>query len=103
VARLVESRCQEQDVPFALDETRLGVICPETSTALVWDMVGRLLESAGTATFAFGPGRELRALAEAVEITAGIAQQSPQRPNATELLDEALAALERARESAVSP
>lgn len=102
VARLVESRVAEQDVPFALAEDRLGVICPETSPTMVWEMVGRVLESLRTATFTFGTDRTARALVDAVDVTVGIAHQSEKRATAADVLDDAVAVLTRARADEVT-
>jgi GGDEF domain-containing protein len=99
VARVVESRAAEQDVPFALTENRLGVICPETTPSVVWDMVGRILQAITTSTFAFGVERSSRDLGAVVEVAVGIAHQSPTRATARELLDDAIAAVDRETES----
>lgn len=102
VARIIESRAQEQDVPFATAEDRFGVICPETTPSIVWDVVGRMLESVSTASFTFGVERQSRALVDAVSVSVGIAHQSLRDGTPEDLLDEAEVALARARRGEVT-
>jgi hypothetical protein len=97
VARLLESRTAEADVPFALSADRLGVIFPEASGLTAWDTVGEILQALGGATFTFGPDRTSRSLAGAADIHAGIAQLGPGRESAQALLEAAVASLDSAR------
>jgi GGDEF domain-containing protein len=103
VARVVEGRAQEHDVPFAFGPDRLGIVFLESTLAAVWDVVGRILDAAGTATFAYGAERSARSLAAEVELFVGISQQSPSRGSATALVDDAVDALNRARSEVVAP
>lgn len=102
VARVVESRAQEHDIPFAFGPDRLGIVFLESTVTAVWDVVGRIFEAAGTATFAYGAERAARSLAVEVELFVGISQQLPGRATATALVDDAVAALDRARSEEVA-
>ena len=101
-ARVVESRAHAHDVPFAFGPDRLGIIFLESSIAAVWDVVARILEAASTATFAYGAERAARSLSAEVALFVGISQQSTSRATATALVDEAVAALVRARTEEVA-
>lgn len=97
VARAVESRTPEHDVPFALGPDRFGVIFPDATSTGAWGTVGKVLEAVDSAHFTFGIERHARPLADAVELYVGLAQRVPRRESASSLLDDAVAALERAR------
>lgn len=97
VARVVESRAGEHDIPFALTADRLGIIFPDTPLAAVWAVVGRVLESTTSATFTFGTERTPRPLSGAVDVLVGIGRQSQASPTAGAILDEAMDALQRGR------
>ena len=45
VARIIESRAGEDDLPFALAENRVGIIFPEVGAPAAWDAVGHVLEA----------------------------------------------------------
>lgn len=95
VARVVESRAREHDVPFALGEERLGLLLVEGSAGGAWDVVGDVIGAVGTATFLAGDERRPRRVSEAVTIHAGIAHSGPRRDTADALLDEAVQAAVR--------
>ncbi len=103
VARAVESRAGEHDVPFALASGRMGIVFPDSPLASVWDVVGRILESVADASFAFGADRSARPLAQAVDVLVGISRQSAERSTAGALLDDAVSALDRARREELAP
>lgn len=103
VARIVESRAQQHDIPFALAADRFGIVFPETTVSAVWDTIGRIMESTAKANVAYGTERQPRPLADVVDVHAGISQQSRARSTADALLDDALDALERARREEVGP
>lgn len=97
VARIIENRAGEEDLPFVLAETRVGVIFPEAGAPAAWDAVGQVLEACSTAEFAFGRERVPRRLTDLVEVYVGISQYGPTRDTWQTLLDAASQALERAR------
>lgn len=98
VARVVEHRAGEDDIPFALDHHRIGVVFPDSSAGRVWDVLGRVLDDLGTARFTYGDERTSRPLAPTVEVRVGVCRQSDPRSSARLLLSEAIAAVEDAGE-----
>jgi GGDEF domain-containing protein len=98
VARIIESRAGEHDLPFALAETRVGIIFPEVGAPAAWDAVGHILDACTTAEFTYGSQRAPRKLAELVELHVGIAQYGRERDTWQTLLDAAGQALARARD-----
>jgi len=103
VARIIESRAGEHDLPFAPAENRVGVIFPEVGVPAAWDAVGHILDACSTAEFAFRGQRAPRKLMELVELYVGIAQYGPGRDTWQTLLDSASQALARARDERRSP
>lgn len=97
VARVVESRAGEHDIPFALGAERLGIVFPDSTLGAVWDVVGRVLDSLASATFTLGEDRATRPLTDAVDVHVGIARQAPEGSTASSILAEAVTALDRAR------
>lgn len=96
VARLVESRVREADVPFAAAHGEFGVLLPETSAIEALEPVARILDGVTTGRFAVrGQGRE-RQLADTVEVTVGTATFDDATSTAGALVDAAMAALGRA-------
>jgi hypothetical protein len=96
VARLVESRTADLDVPFALSADRVGVIFPHASGTVVWDSVGRVLDGVRTATLTVGPERRQVPLSELVSVRVGVSEQPAALADAESLMAEAAAALELA-------
>jgi PleD family two-component response regulator len=97
VARIVESRAGEDDLPFALAENRVGIIFPEVGASAAWDAVGQVLEACATAEFTVGSERAPRKLMELAGLDVGIAQYGPGRDTWQTLLDAASEALAGAR------
>lgn len=96
VARLLESRVRDVDVPFALARDRLAVILPETDATAALQRVGAVVDGVANGRFASrGEGTE-RALADAVRLTVGTARLEGSAQSADMLLDAALVALARA-------
>jgi GGDEF domain-containing protein len=98
VARMSEGRAGEDDLPFALAESRVGIIFPEAGASAAYDAVGQLLQACSTAEFTFGRQRAPRRLTELVEVYVGISQYGPGRDSWETLLDAASQALARARD-----
>lgn len=98
VARIIESRAGEHDMPFALAENRVGIIFPEVGAPAAWDAVGHILDACTTAEFTYGSQRAPRKLVELVELYVGIAQYGRERDTWQTLLDAAGQALARARD-----
>lgn len=97
VARLVESRVADTDVPFALTRDKLAVILPETTAAVALERVAAVLEGVATGRFASRSEGTDRLLADTVDVVVGTARLDPASGTADVLLDAATAALERAR------
>jgi GGDEF domain-containing protein len=102
VARIIESRAGEHDLPFAPAENRVGVIFPEVGVPAAWDAVGHIVDACSTAEFAFRGQPAPRKLMEVVELYVGIAQYGPGRDTWQTLLDSASQALARARDEGQS-
>jgi GGDEF domain-containing protein len=98
VARIIESRAGEHDLPFALAENRVGIIFPEVGAPAAWDAVGHILDACSTAEFTYGTQRAPRKLADLLELYVGIAQYGRERDTWQTLLDAAGQALARARD-----
>ena len=94
VARIIESRVGESDVPFALSADRLSVILPEASTATAWDIVGDILDAVARGRFLYGTDRIQRALGEAIDMHVGLATLGTAHPSWDTLLDSAITAVE---------
>jgi len=103
VARIVESRADEIEVPFALAASRVGWILPEVSTVRAWESVGLALEAIAGARFTFGIDRAQRSLGEAVDVQVGITTLGPARQTSQELLDAAIAAAHVQADDAEQP
>jgi GGDEF domain-containing protein len=98
VARMSEGQAGEDDLPFALAESRVGIIFPEAGVSAAWDAVGHILEACSTAEFSFGQQRAPRRLTELVEVYVGISQYGSGRDTWETLVDAASQALARARD-----
>lgn len=97
VARLLESRVRDTDVPFALARDRLAAILPETDASAGLERVGAILDGVANGRFASRSQGSDRALADAVTVTVGTARLGGQVTTADGLLDAATIALDRAR------
>ena len=100
VARLVESRTRENDVPFALSAGRFGIVFPESGPDVAWDAVGEIVQAAGSATFTQGSRRTARPVDEVTSLHAGIAQYAVGRDTWQTLLEDATGALAKTRAEA---
>lgn len=96
VARLVESLLRETDVPFALVEHEIGAILPETGRDAAWQLVGRVLDALGPATFASREDGERLRLADCAEVMVGLVSLD-------EDYEDAQAMLAAARRAALPP
>lgn len=96
VARLLESRLADTDVPFFIGEDRLGAVLPESTAADAWTRLGALLDGITDARFASRAEGRQRSLADAVDLRVGMAHMGPDSDHADGLLDAASAALRRA-------
>lgn len=96
VARLLESRIRDADIPFSISQDRLGAILPESSAAQAWDRMGAVLDAVTEGRFASRAQGVERSLADVVALRVGMAQLGPATDHADALLDTAAAALNRA-------
>ena len=87
VARILESRLHERDVPFAITPDRLGAILPETDAAEGWQRVGEVADALAAACFTSRTTETRIRVADAVEIRVGLAQFGPRISSADALLD----------------
>lgn len=90
VARIVEHRAAETDVPFAVTEDQLGLILPETDQGQAWERVGEVLDALENATFTAGPDRRRHAVSDATDYSVGIVEAGPEHSSAEALLEAAL-------------
>ena len=74
VARILDTRLRDRDVPFAITPERLGAILPETTRGAAWERVGAIVDALGAATFMSRLDEERRPLRDAARIQAGIAE-----------------------------
>ena len=103
VARVVENRAREHDVPFALNEERLGLLLLEGPTTHAWDVLGEVLAAIGKATFLVGEERAPRLVHETVSVHVGIARSRPHHETPDALLDEAVSAAVNSGQAPVDP
>ncbi len=90
VARIVEHRVAETDVPFAVTQDQLGVILPETDQGQAWERVGEVLDALENATFTAGPDRRRHLVSDATDCSVGIVEAGPEHSSAQTLLEAAL-------------
>ena len=86
LARLVESRLREIDVPFTLDDTRLGALLPDVDEAESWALCADLLSGAAEATFAHRAEGTRLPLVDAAEVLATVVTADPAQQDAEGLL-----------------
>lgn len=98
VARHVETLLRDIDVPFALSNEVIGAILPATDPADAWSLLGPLLDSVVTATFADREAGVRRAISECTTVHGSLAFADDDTPDADALLDQAWEALEAAVE-----
>ena len=99
VARVLETRIREHDVPFAIDADRLGAIMPETSSEGAWQRVGDVLDALSLATFMARDDLGPKYLSGVVDLHVGLTELSQARSSPDALLDTAIANLDRSRVS----
>jgi len=97
VARVLESRLHDRDVPFAIDPGRLGAILPEASAADAWQRAGQIADALTTAQFTSRGTATRIFIADAVHVHVGLAELGPATSSADALLDAAVVGLQRAR------
>ena len=93
VARILESRLGERDVPFAVTGRRLGAILPETGGMDGWVRVGQILDAVASAAFTSRATGARMAVADAVEVDVGLAELGRGISSADALLDAATAGM----------
>jgi GGDEF domain-containing protein len=94
VARILESRVRDTDVPFAFAPDSLGAILPETDSVAAWDVVGPIVDAVGQATYAsFSDGADgadgRRRLSDAVQLQVRLATLGVHGDSADELVEAA--------------
>ena len=89
VARVLETLLRDTDVPFALADDEIGAVLPETSQAAAWDLLGPILETAASASFAVREDGERRSVADISELHAGLVALSDDTQSASDLLRKA--------------
>lgn len=100
VARILETRLLDRDVPFAISPTRLGAILPESGVVEGWDRAGGVLDAARRATFMSRADGERRPVPDVVRIHAALAGLGSATDTADALLD---AAVEGVRQRSGAP
>ncbi len=94
VARILESRLHERDVPFAISPERLGAILPEATAADGWARVGAVVAAIADASFMSRATGTRSPVADAVHLNVGLAELvGPGKFSADALLDAAIADL----------
>jgi GGDEF domain-containing protein len=94
-ARVTETMLRDMDVPFLFAFHRMGAILPETNITAASVAAGRILETISTATFVDRDRAQRRGLADAATIDVVAVALGPLLPTAGELLDAAVAELQR--------
>jgi hypothetical protein len=94
-ARVTETTLRELDVPFQFEPHRIGAIFPETDLNTATIASGRILEALVSAHFTDRASGRRRPLGEAVAARMAVVTLGPQLATASELLDGAIAALQR--------
>lgn len=97
VARILESRLHDRDVPFAIDAGHLGAILPEASAADAWQRVGQIADALTAAQFTSRRTGTRVFIADAVHVHVGLAQLGPTTSSADALFEAAAVGLQRAR------
>lgn len=97
IARIVEHRAAETDVPFAAAEDQLGLILPETDQAQAWERIGDVLDALESATFTVGPDRRRHRVSGATEYSVGIIEAGAEHSSGQALLEAALLSREAQR------
>lgn len=93
VARLFESRLLDADVPFALSESRLGALLPDTGPAEAWDRIGFVIDAVAAGRFTVRDEIGGRHLADVVDLAVGMSEARSDTLSADALLDAATAAI----------
>lgn len=87
VARLVESRAGEDDVPFVLSDSEIAVILPESQALRAWELAGTVADAATTASVMLREHGGQRPFDDLARIDVGIAVLGEQAETAEGLLD----------------
>ncbi len=95
VSRVTGTMLRDMDVPFLFAPHRIGAILPEADLSAASVATGRILETISTATFIDRVRNERLAIADAAMVDVVAVALGPELPTAGELLDAAIAALER--------
>lgn len=97
VARALEGRLGDQDVPFATAFDRLGAILPETDVLAAWERVGRVLDAVTQGYFTVRADGSLHRLSDAARVHVGLADLDRRTGNGAALLDAATVAVRQSR------
>lgn len=97
VARVAETMLREMDVPFLFAANRIGAILPETGGVAAAIATSRILEAVSTGGFIHRRRNQRQSLAGAVAVRLAVVSLTPSVRTAGDLLDRAIAALERVR------
>ncbi len=100
VARILESRVLERDVPFAISASRLGAILPETSVLEGWIRVGAIVDAIAGASYASRETGSQAMVTDALHLHVGLAELSDGITSADALLDAATAGIDHERDAA---
>lgn len=99
VARILETRVLERDVPFAISATRLGAIFPETSALEGWIRVGAIVDAIAGAGYISRSTGARASVTDAVQVHVGLAELGPGISSADALLDAATVSVDEHRET----
>ncbi|MBA2555804.1 MAG: hypothetical protein H0V12_00405 [Chloroflexi bacterium] len=95
-ARATETTLRDVDVPFHISAGRMGAILPETDPIAAAVATGRILEAISTATYMDRAQGRRRSLVDAIALELAVVSLGPRFPGPDEMLEGALAALDRA-------
>ncbi|MEO5986801.1 MAG: hypothetical protein ABIW50_00045, partial [Candidatus Limnocylindria bacterium] len=84
------------DVPFRISAERMGAILPETDATAAAVATGRILEAISTANYVDRARGRRRSLADAIALELAVVSLGPRFPGPDEMLQGALAELDRA-------
>lgn len=97
VARLVEARLRETDVPFAFAPEEVGAILPETDGDSAWELLGPLVDAVMAADFTVREEEQRRAFVDCADLHVGVAVLAPDHADGQELLAAARLAIDPSR------
>lgn len=99
VARILETRVLERDVPFAISATRLGAILPETTALEGWIRVGVIVDAIAAASYTSRSTGARAPVTDAVQVHVGLAELGPGISSADALLDAATVSADEHQET----